>query len=113
MCCFLKNEKDTPEIGDAIIDELLVDALLYLNRYKDGQVYSHDVMRSMNLVIDQLQPQMLWDFTCQLFGNDAVVRVAAIHRTALRHANNNNNNNNILKQSYGILFIKMFLFINY
>jgi hypothetical protein len=73
---------DTPEIGDAIIDELLVDALLYLNRYKDGQAYSHDVMRSMNLVIDQLQPQMLWDFMCQLFANDAVVRVAAIHRAA-------------------------------
>jgi hypothetical protein len=68
---------DTPDVGDAIIDELMVDALLYLNRHKDGFSFSHDVMRTMNLLIDQLQPQMLWDFTCSLFAPTATDASAA------------------------------------
>lgn len=69
---------DTPEIGDVVIDELMVDALLYLNRYKEGHAFSHDIMRSMNLLIDQLQPEMLWQFACKLFATSGTASVRAV-----------------------------------
>lgn len=74
---------DTPEIGDVVIDELMVDALLYLNRYKEGHTFSHDVMRSMNLLIDQLQPEMLWQFASKLFATSADETVAMRARRAV------------------------------
>jgi hypothetical protein len=80
---------DTPEIGDVVIDELMVDALLYLNRYKEGHAFSHDVMRSMNLLIDQLQPEMLWQFACKLFATSGTVASRArraARRLAARHS---------------------------
>lgn len=79
---------DTPDIGDSIIDDVLIDALLYLNRYKDGHTFSHDVMRSMNLMLEQLQPHMLWDFMCKLFSNNAVNRRVTVAESLLKALNN-------------------------
>jgi hypothetical protein len=44
--------------------------LLYLNRYKEGHSFSHDVMRAMNLLLEQLQAHV---WTC--------VRLASLTHT--------------------------------
>jgi hypothetical protein len=52
---------DKEEIGSAIIEELLVDVLRPVLKYKDGHAFFREISNWVTQVIDALQPRLLWE----------------------------------------------------
>eukprot|EP01102_Stenamoeba_stenopodia_P018896 TRINITY_DN7009_c0_g6_i1.p1 TRINITY_DN7009_c0_g6~~TRINITY_DN7009_c0_g6_i1.p1 ORF type:complete len:1930 (-),score=350.59 TRINITY_DN7009_c0_g6_i1:266-5218(-) len=68
---------DKEEVGSAIIEELLVDVLRPLLKYKDGHSFFREVSTWVTRVIDALQPRLLWETVASLL-NSQLAEVAKL-----------------------------------
>ena len=77
----LMNLLDKEDIGAAIIDDVLIDVMRTLYKYREAS-FSHKIIKSVSLLFDQLEPQMFWAYLQSRFQKDVTTQPEQLEVTA-------------------------------
>merc|ERR1712000_242688 len=74
----MKSLLEKQEIGEAIIENVLISVFYSLHRFKEGHQYSRELRTQVNSLLDLVQPEIIWEGVISLYTEDKVDALGVI-----------------------------------